>query len=451
MPIVRSSPTGRRGPADAKRHRQKQRENIKKILPDIISEENIITERKGKKIKVPIRGIIIPDLRPGARRRDGDDEGDGEDTVRRGGPGQGKGKIGDVIGSRSGNGKSGGKGAGDEPGEDFIETEIDIEEIVEMMYEDLGLPNLEKKEVAELEVILGLKLAGIVKSGPFVLMDKNKSAENAIGRFFAYLGILVSNTELDELTCFSALVETGGDLSGAFELLEDSQYVAEEEEVVPFPIFEDEDLRFFDFKERTQNESNAVIIIELDVSGSMGIAKKYLARSMAFWLTEFLRKLYNNVDVRFIIYHSTAKIVDEYTAFHTGESGGTIAREAHDKVMGLIESQYPTDRWNVYVFQFSDGWDFNPEDAVEGTRKLIEEYKINMFGYVEIHVDELFEGWSNLYDLFGKKLPLQQLNNQSGLQMLGGMAKYPFIAAKVLKKEDIWPIIQELLRRDRWS
>ena len=119
--------------------------------------------------------------------------------------------------------------------------------------------------------------------------------------------------------------------------------------------------------------------------------------------------------------------------------------------MSLIQSKYPTDRWNVYVFQFSDGWDFNPVDAVEGVRKLIEEYKINMFGYVEIHVDELFGGVSNLYDLFGKKLPLQKLTNQSGLQILGGMAKYPFIASKVLKKEDIWPIIQELLRRDRWS
>ena len=58
MPIVRSNPTGVRGPKDAKRHREKQKEVIRKKLPDIIAQEDIITDRKGRKVKVPIRGRI---------------------------------------------------------------------------------------------------------------------------------------------------------------------------------------------------------------------------------------------------------------------------------------------------------------------------------------------------------------------------------------------------------
>ena len=48
-------------------------------------------------------------------------------------------------------------------------------------------------------------------------------------------------------------------------------------------------------REDIQKESNAVIIIELDVSGSMSTDKKYIARSMAFWLTEFLKKIYDKI------------------------------------------------------------------------------------------------------------------------------------------------------------
>src|SRR3990167_2234079 len=498
MPIVRSNPTGVRGPKDAKRHREEQKEVIRKKLPDIIAQEDIITDRKGRKVKVPIRGIIIPDFRPGKRKHDDEDEGD----VGSGGAsgiGQGSGGVGDIVDRRKAERSSkDGQQAGDEPGEDYIETEIDIEEIIEMMYEDLGLPNLQEKDHAELEVSLGFKIRGIKRSGPQVLLDKNRSSDEAIGRFYAYLEILKAETKRDELTCFSALKETGGDLTAAFELLKDLEFKASAEQVEPFPVFENEDLRFFDLREDMQKESNAVIIIELDVSGSMSTDKKYIARSMAFWLTEFLRKIYDNledmqkesnaviiieldvsgsmstdkkyiarsmafwlteflrkiydkVEVRFIIYHSTARLVDEYTAFHTVESGGTEAHEAHEQVMHLIESQYPTNRWNVYVFQFSDGWDFSPKKAVEAVRKLIDKYRINMFGYGEIRVDELSQSFSNLYEEFYSNMSLRESFGTGKLEVIAGLQDYPFVGLKITEKTQIWPALQEFLKKGRWQ
>ena len=82
------------------------------------------------------------------------------------GIGQGSSRPGDVIGRRPApNPGPGGGEAGDEAGQEYIESEIELEELISMMLEDLGLPRLEKKEVAELEVVLGFQIRGIKKSG----------------------------------------------------------------------------------------------------------------------------------------------------------------------------------------------------------------------------------------------------------------------------------------------
>ena len=60
---------------------------------------------------------------------------------------------------------------------------MEIEELVAMMLEDLGLPNLEKKEARELEVSLGFKINGINRSGPKVLLDARRSSRIPFGRF----------------------------------------------------------------------------------------------------------------------------------------------------------------------------------------------------------------------------------------------------------------------------
>lgn len=446
MPIIHSSPTGKRGKKDARRHRDKQRKAIKEKIPDIISEENIITKRAGKVIRVPIRGINIPDFRPGNRRTKNEEENAGGAA----GVGQGSGNTGDIIGRKPGSGSKPG-GAGQEPGEDYIETEIDLEEVIEMMMEDLGLPNLEKKEAAELEVVTGFKISGLRRSGPWALLDKKRTAREGLKRFFAYLEVLKTETSRTELECCDALKQADGRLGDAIELLENQAFQSTMQELEPFPIFEEDDFRFHNLKEDISHESNAVVIAELDVSGSMSTMKKYLARSLLFWLVEFLRKLYDNVEVRFIIYHSEAKIVDEYTAFHTMESGGTMAFHAHEKARGLIESQYPANRWNAYVFQFSDGDDFDSERAVEEVRKLIEEVGINMFGYGEILIDQAYESSTSLMSVFSDTFSLRKtVLSPDEFEMHVGERDLPFVGAKIKDRSHVWMFIKELLKKGRW-
>ena len=449
MSVRQTEDIGKRGPKDARRHREKQKKAIKEKLPEIIAEESIITQRKGKKIKVPIRSLEIPKFRPGRRRKD-ENEGDEGGGI---GIGQGSGKPGDIIGRRAADGKQQPGGAGEEPGEDYIETEIDIEELIEMMLEDLGLPNIEQKELAEIEVSLGFKISGLRAKGPRHLISIKHIIREALKTFWKTLELLKTDTNIDEKICFWALKQSDGVYEDALNLLKqiDPQTFDRSQltdEIEPFPIFDSQDMRYYNFREESEKESNAVVFVMLDVSGSMGFMKKYIARSMTFWLAEFLRKIYKNVEIRFIIYHSEARLVDEHTAFHTTDTGGTIAASAYELVQGLIETEYPTDKWNVYVFQFSDGDDFYPERCVKAAQKLIEELDINMLGYVEINVENW--GQSNLMPSFIEHMRLDA-GDSNDIEMYVGRKDYPFVGAVIEDKEDIWPIIKELLRKDRWA
>ncbi len=90
----------------------------------------------------------------------------------------------------------------------------------------------------------------------------------------------------------------------------------------------------------------------MDVSGSMGTMKKYLARSFYFWMTSFLRVIYKRVEIRFIAHTTEARLVDEYDFLHRGESGGTSCHSAYELATDLIDTEYPTSQWNVYPFPF---------------------------------------------------------------------------------------------------
>jgi len=452
--ITVPEPIAERGKKDARRHREKQREAIRKQLPEIISEESIITRGRGKTVRVPIRSITIPQFRPGSRQKEGSQGDNGAGGV---GIGQGSSRPGDVIGRRPAPSQGPGGEAGDEGGEEIIESEIELEELISMMLEDLGLPRLEKKDVAELEVELGFKIRGIKKSGPRPLLDSRRSSRTPFGRFFAFLQILVDQTGRDELACFHALKQAGGDLSEAVILLEDSGFQTPESEtgteVEPFGIYQRGDLRFHGIREDTQQQSNAVVLAMMDVSGSMTTMKKYVARSLLFWLSEFLRTIYQRVEIRFIIHHSAARLVPEEEFFHTMESGGTRCASAYELANGLIDSQYPTNMWNVYAFHFSDGEDFAPEDSMLEAKKLFKK-GINMFGYGEIHVDENYRSYGNLLPSFKETFSLVDSNVTSdgvSVDVASGGEELPFLGVVIQDRKQIWPALREFLKKDRWA
>src|SRR5260370_4326099 len=122
---------------DRLRHRQKVRESIRENIADIIAEESIIGKNKDKVIKVPLRGIkeyrfVYGDNTPGVGTGDGNAQ-----------PGQVVGKVG-----KEGQGKGEGQ-AGHRPGVDYYETAVTLQQLIEIQFDDLELPNLERPPLRE--------------------------------------------------------------------------------------------------------------------------------------------------------------------------------------------------------------------------------------------------------------------------------------------------------------
>lgn len=427
-PDYDSSP---RGIADAARHREKIKEAIRRNLPDIISDEAIITRREDQIVRVPVRGV--KSYRFIHRQSDG----------AKGGFGSGESEEGKVVGQRPKPGPGRPGKPGEEPGEDYLETEIDIAELIGMMLEDLGLPNLRKKEIQEEVVTKGWKYDSIEKHGVRPRLDKMRTIREAIKRTEALVQGLMLSTGKDEEECRSALEAARGDPAEAAGMLAAGILIPP---AGVSPVYLDTpDLRYRTITEDTEYHSNAVVLAMMDVSGSMGTMKKYLARSFFFWMTSFLRVIYKRVEIRFIAHTTEAKLVDEYEFFHRGESGGTSCHSAYELATDLIDTEYPTRKWNVYPFHFSDGEDWDVDRTMQALGKMLDRGVAN-FGYGEIQTEH---GSSVLIDAYRKKIGLegQMLENLSYYQ--GLWRSSPVLGVIIRSKSDIYPALRVFLNSEK--
>ncbi|MFO8032589.1 MAG: DUF444 family protein [Desulfohalobiaceae bacterium] len=433
MPIHQRRHETKQGPLDAARHRSKQREAIKRGMRDIVAEESIITRRKDEKVKVPIRGI------KSYKFRHGSPDGLGA------GAGHGQGQPGDVIGRKPGRGKPG--QAGDKPGEDYIESEIELSELIQYMLEDMGLPNLQTKEVAKLVTPEGWTFKNISKTGLRPNIEKKRTMQEGMKRLIHFIEELKRETGRPEQECETALELAQGDINQALEMLQDPSF-SPDEHLEASAIITQDDLRFRTMEEEEEYHSNAVVLAMMDVSGSMGLDKKYIARSFFFWLVEILRHLYDNVEIRFITHTTEAKLVDEYHFFHKGESGGTFCHTAFDLAAELVNSQYPSSKYNVYSFLFSDGDDWKPELTVKSLRRLLE-LGVNMVGYGEIMERSVMSNlMRHVEDVFALR-PISSRRDES--VVVSQSASHQFLAVLFEDEKQILPAIKEFLQKERWQ
>lgn len=372
-----------RSARDRQRHRKKVRESIRDNIADILDEESIIGKDKNKIIKVPIRSIkeykfIYGDNAPGVGQGDGNSE-----------PGQ-------VIGQGEGEGQAHDK-AGDKPGVDYYETDVTLDEIIEIMFEDLELPFMERKILREIMSERVSKRKGYRKKGIPARLDKKRTAIERIKRKVAAGGATVIDPENPEER---------------------------------FPFHQD-DMVYRHMVTDARPESNAAVICIMDTSGSMDMMKKYLARCFFFLLYNFVRTKYQNVEIVFIAHHTEGKEVTEDEFFHKGESGGTFISSGYKKALEIIAERYHPSLWNLYAFHCSDGDNFesdNPE-AIKMTEQLCE--LCNFFGYGEIK-------------------PLgSRFYERSMLTIFKKVKAQNFMTILIEKKEDLWPRFKELMAKDK--
>ena len=436
-PDYDSSP---RGPTDAARHREKIKEAIRRNLPDIISDEAIITRSGDHVVRVPVRGI--KSYRFIHKHSDG----------TQGGFGSGESEEGKVIGQRPkpGGGQPG--KPGEEPGEDYLETEIELAELVKMMLEDIGLPNLRQKEIRQAVVAKGWKYDSIEKHGIAPRLDKKRTIREAIKRTEVLVQGLMLRSAMSEDECRAALEAAQGDFDEALELLLTSRSpLPASRSLLPVPeersagiYLDSSDLRFRTIVEDTEYQSNAVVIAMMDVSGSMGTMKKYLARSFYFWMTSFLRVIYKRVEIRFIAHTTEARLVDEYEFLHRGESGGTSCYSAYELATDLIDTQYPTSKWNVYPFHFSDGEDWDVDRTVRSLEKMLDRGVAN-FGYGEIQTEH---SSSVLMEAYKEKIGLAGSTVEDLSYFRGTKGNSPVLGVIIRNKADIYPALRLFLHPD---
>ncbi|MGA7799329.1 MAG: sporulation protein YhbH [Gammaproteobacteria bacterium] len=370
-----------RSAGDRLRHRQKVRQAIRENIADVISEESIIGQSRDKIIKVPIRGMreyrfIYGDNSPGVGTGDGNTQ-----------PGQVVGQDGDQQGDQPGQ-------AGDRPGVDYYETDITLEELIDIMFEDLELPDLERKKLREIESESTRKRKGFRKVGVRVHLDKKRTMLSRLRRKFA----------------------TGREPAGS-----DAEH--------RFPFHRD-DLTYRRLVRDVRPHSNAVVMCLMDTSGSMDTLKKYLARSFFFLLYQFVRTRYNNVEVVFIAHDTRAREVNEEEFFTKGESGGTMISSAYNKTLEIIQERYHPSLWNIYAFHCSDGdnWPHDNQPTLTAAAELCR--VCNLFGYGEIK--PLNSGY------YGDSL----------LQLFSELDAPNYNALLIEGKEDIWPSFRAFLSHD---
>jgi sporulation protein YhbH len=392
-----------RSAADRLRHRQKVREAIRDNVADIVAEESIIGQSRDRVIKVPIKGVkeyrfVYGDNKGGVAQ------------------GQGNTQQGDVVGQAGQQAGQAGQQGGDQPGQDYYETDITLEELIEIMFEDLALPDMERKILRTIDAERSSKRKGYRAQGIRVRLDKKRSVKNKLKRQITTKQGQNKQGQSKEAYGLDHKPENS------------SQTLTDSRERFRF---HPKDLTYRYITSEPKPQSNAVVICIMDTSGSMDTSKKYLARSIFFLLYQFVNTRYENVDVVFIAHHSRAQEVSEEDFFHKGESGGTLISSGYLKALDIIEDRYHSSLWNIYAFHASDGDNFvsDNEAALKSAQELCK--LCNLFGYGEIKPTSTYSTYENsLFPLFDQ---IDANNFQSVL---------------ISSKEDIWPSFKSLLAKE---
>lgn len=320
----------RKGHLDQSRHKEKVQEAIKQQMGDLIVDESIVLSDGKKALKIPMRSLEEFRFR--------------FDFNKKNHTGQSGKKMqpGDIIAREQARrqGAGNGPGAGEEPGIDIYEAEITYDDLASILFEELSLPNLDDKKMP-LIAHDKPEFKDVRKKGLMSNIDKKRTLLESIKR---------------------------QSLSGKDQKLR----------ITP------DDLRFKTWETHPNYETNAVILAMMDTSGSMGQFEKYISRTFFFWMVRFLRKKYENVEMRFLAHHTEAKEVTEEEFFTRGESGGTRCSSVYQLALDMIERDYPPQHYNIYPVHFTDGDNIGSDNAraLNLMQRLVEVSQV--VGYGEI-------------------------------------------------------------------
>jgi len=388
---------------------------IKKAVAEQINKRSVTDLDTGEKVSIPSKDTREPTFRSG--------QGGVRERIY---PGNKEFVSGDKI-KRPLNGEARGQGrrASDQgEGEDEFRFELSREEYLDLLFEDLELPNLDIAQLRKTEQYRTVR-AGYKTSGVPATLNIVRSLRGALARRMAMTGS--ARAELRELEEKADEHSEDDDsetraLRARIETLRVS--------IAKVPFIDTFDLRFNAFIKQPVPTTQAVMFCLMDVSGSMDQATKDMAKRFFLLLYLFLTKTYKNVQIVFIRHHTQAKEVDEKEFFYSQETGGTVVSSALKLMDEIVRARYSPQLWNIYAAQASDGDNWGDDSPV--CQDLLAKFilpQVRYYSYIEITK----RNHQSLWEHYAELTP--QFHN--------------FAMQQIEEADDIYPVFRELFKRQK--
>jgi uncharacterized sporulation protein YeaH/YhbH (DUF444 family) len=410
---------------------RRARRQIKEAVDKAVNERDVADAGKGGKISIPSKGISEP------RFRHSHTSGDHERVF----PGNQEYVPGDKIPKPpQGGGEGGGKDASEDgEGADEFVFSLSRAEFLDILFEDLELPDLIKATLKETQAVKPQR-AGFSNYGTTPNLNVLRTMRNSIGRRMvlnrpATSAIVELQNEMADLQAKDEL-DAQQRLRLA-ELTNEIEALKRRQRAIPYidPV----DIRYNRFDPKPEPKTKAVMFCLMDVSGSMGQHEKDLAKRFFILLHLFLQRKYERVELVFIRHTHLAQEVDEETFFYSRESGGTKVSTALVEMQEILKKRFPVSEWNIYAAQASDG-----DNIANDTGYCVELLENELlpvcqfYAYVEILTEQevsRYAGTSN-----GKELwrGYRAVDEQ--------WAK--FSMKHIAKRSDIYPVFRELFAKN---
>ncbi len=408
---------------------KRTRAKIKEAVDKAVRERSIGDAAKGGSVTIPTDGISEPVF------HESQTGGDRQRVL----PGNKEFVTGDRIDKpKGGQGGGGRQGSKDGDGEDAFTFALTEAEFLDLLFEDLELPDLIKASLKDTK-LTEPRRAGYSADGVIPNLNVLRTMRQSLSRRLALRR--PSRSEIEKLE--ARLAEIG-------EAPEEEALKAEAERIAAelkrlrriqraIPFIDPIDVRYNRFTRVEVPRAKAVMFCLMDVSASMGEREKDLAKRFFILLHLFLKRKYERVDVVFVRHTHEAKEVDENEFFYGRETGGTVVSTALERMIEIRDKRYSPAEWNIYCAEASDG-DNSGGDTERCVELLTEEIlpSTQYFAYIEIADRDASSHWSG-----GDSKELWR-----GYMELTESAKN-FAMRKVSNPADIYPVFRELFSRQR--
>ena len=413
--------------ANRQRFIERAKGEVKDAIAEALKRRKIGDAEGGEKVSIPTRGIQEPVFRSAAR-------GGKREYVL---PGNKKFVAGDKIERPQQGGGGGGRGQAspeDNGEQDAFEFMLSKDEFLDLLFEDLELPNLIKTKLKSMETTQ-LQRAGYSIEGTPASLNIRRTMRNSLARRISLNRPSPADIEAMERQAKAA--EEADDAESAEQARTDLE--AAKLRARRFAYIDPVDVRYNRFERIPKPNAQAVMFCLMDVSGSMTEAMKDLAKRFFLLLHVFLTRRYKTVDLVFIRHTSNAQEVDEDTFFHSRETGGTIVSTALEEMMKVVRERYNPENWNIYAAQASDGDNYS-EDSDRCSQLLGNEILplSQYFAYIEVGAEAtLRHGFpsppTDLWRTYAAIAPAHE----------------NFAMRKVADPSQIYPVFHDLFAKDR--